>query len=37
MKLAFADTYRWVADTRHMTEVTPADLLSDAYLSERAR
>jgi gamma-glutamyltranspeptidase/glutathione hydrolase len=37
MKLAFADTYRWVADPRHMTEVTAADLLSDAYLRERAR
>ncbi|MDP1899321.1 MAG: gamma-glutamyltransferase family protein [Rubrivivax sp.] len=37
MKLAFADTYRWVADTRHMTEVTAADLLSDAYLAERAK
>jgi len=37
MKLAFADTYRWVADARHMTEVTAADLLSDAYLSERAK
>ena len=37
MKLAFADTYRWVADERFMTEVTPADLLSDAYLVERAK
>ena len=37
MKLAFADTYRWVADARAMTEVTPADLLSDAYLAERAK
>jgi gamma-glutamyltranspeptidase/glutathione hydrolase len=37
IKLAFADTYRWVADSRFMTEVTAADLLSDAYLSERAR
>ena len=37
MKLAFADTYRWVADSRAMTEVTAADLLSDAYLSERAK
>lgn len=37
MKLAFADTYRWVADPRAMTEVTAADLLSDAYLEERAR
>ncbi len=37
MKLAFADTYRWVADAPSMTEVTPADLLSDAYLAERAK
>ena len=37
MKLAFADTYRWVADERFMTEVTAADLLSDAYLSERVK
>jgi gamma-glutamyltranspeptidase/glutathione hydrolase len=37
MKLAFADTYRWVADPRHMTEVTTADLLSDGYLRDRAR
>jgi len=37
MKLAFADTYRWVADSRHMTQVSAADLLSDAYLRERAK
>ena len=37
MKLAFADTYRWVADPRAMTGVSAADLLSDAYLRERAR
>jgi gamma-glutamyltranspeptidase/glutathione hydrolase len=37
MKLAFADTYRWVADARHMTDVSAADLLSDGYLSERAK
>ncbi len=37
MKLAFADTYRWVADARHMTQVTAADLLSDGYLRERAK
>ncbi len=37
MKLAFADTYRWVADERYMTEVKAADLLSSAYLAERAR
>ena len=36
MKLAFADTYRWVADARAMTEVTPRDLLNKAYLKERA-
>jgi gamma-glutamyltranspeptidase/glutathione hydrolase len=37
MKLAFADTYRWVADSRHMTEMTAQHLLDDAYLSERAK
>jgi gamma-glutamyltranspeptidase/glutathione hydrolase len=37
MKLAFADTYRWVADDRAMTQVRPADLLDDGYLAERAR
>jgi gamma-glutamyltranspeptidase / glutathione hydrolase len=37
IKLAFADTYRWVADPRFMSEVSAADLLSDAYLGERAR
>ncbi|QRR35912.1 gamma-glutamyltransferase family protein [Hydrogenophaga sp. YM1] len=37
MKLAFADTYRWVADERYMTEVTAADLLDPAYLRERAQ
>jgi gamma-glutamyltranspeptidase/glutathione hydrolase len=37
MKLAFADTYRWVADAASMTQVTASDLLSDAYLSERAK
>ncbi len=37
VKLAFADTYRWVADARFMTEISAADLLGDAYLSERAR
>ena len=36
-KLAFADTYRWVADARFMTEVSAADLLSDGYLAERAK
>ncbi len=37
MKLAFADTYRWVADARFMTQVSAADLLGDAYLAERAK
>jgi gamma-glutamyltranspeptidase/glutathione hydrolase len=37
MKLAFADTYRWVADERYMHEVTTADLLDDGYLAERAK
>jgi len=37
MKVAFADVYRWVGDERAMTQVTPADLLSDGYLAERAR
>jgi gamma-glutamyltranspeptidase/glutathione hydrolase len=37
MKLAFSDTYRWVADARSMTGVTAADLLGDAYLAERAK
>ncbi len=37
MKLAFADTYRWVADERSMTEVRAADLLDDAYLAQRAK
>ena len=36
MKVAFADVYRWVADIRHMTEVTPAHLLDDGYLKHRA-
>ncbi|MCY7307487.1 MAG: gamma-glutamyltransferase family protein, partial [Rhodoferax sp.] len=37
MKLAFADTYRWVADERYMTSVTTQDLLDDAYLAHRAK
>ncbi|MEO8936634.1 MAG: gamma-glutamyltransferase family protein [Burkholderiaceae bacterium] len=37
MKLAFADVYRYVADARHMTDVTVAHLLDDGYLAERAR
>jgi len=36
MKLAFADLYHYVADPRAM-EVTPADMLSDAYLESRAK
>lgn len=36
MKLAFADVYRYVADSRHMLEVTAEHLLDDAYLAERA-
>jgi len=36
MKLAFADTYRHVAEPSAM-EVTPQELLSDAYLAERAK
>ncbi len=36
MKIAFADVYRYVADPRHMVEVTAAHLLDDDYLAERA-
>lgn len=36
MKLAFADTYRFVADPEHM-DVTAAQLLDDDYLASRAR
>ena len=36
MKLAFADTYAYVADPRSMT-VTPAEMLNDGYLARRAR
>ncbi len=36
MKLAFADVYAHVADPRFM-RMSPADMLSDAYLAERAR
>ena len=35
MKLAFADLYKYVADPRSM-EVTPEQMLSDAYLDSRA-
>ncbi|HEX7933003.1 MAG TPA: gamma-glutamyltransferase family protein [Paraburkholderia sp.] len=36
MKLAFADVYRYVADPRSM-DVTPAQMLDDAYLKSRAK
>jgi gamma-glutamyltranspeptidase/glutathione hydrolase len=36
MKLAFADTYRFVAEPSSM-EVTPAQMLDDAYLASRAK
>jgi gamma-glutamyltranspeptidase / glutathione hydrolase len=36
MKLAFADTYAYVADPRSMT-VTPAEMLNDDYLAQRAK
>ena len=36
MKLAFADTYAYVADPRSM-RLPPADLLDDDYLAARAR
>jgi gamma-glutamyltranspeptidase/glutathione hydrolase len=36
MKLAFADVYRYVADPRAM-EVTPEQMLDDAYLASRAK
>ncbi|WP_414443031.1 gamma-glutamyltransferase family protein [Burkholderia sp. 22PA0106] len=36
MKLAFADVYRYVADPRSM-DVTPEQMLDDAYLAERAK
>jgi gamma-glutamyltranspeptidase/glutathione hydrolase len=37
MKLAFADINRYVADPRHMNEVTAQDLLDPAYLRRRAQ
>ena len=37
MKAAFADVYRYVADTRSMTKVKPSDLLDLSYLKERAK
>lgn len=36
MKLAFSDLYRYAADPRTM-EVTPEQMLSDAYLQSRAK
>jgi gamma-glutamyltranspeptidase/glutathione hydrolase len=36
MKLAFADVYRYVADPGSM-EVTPEEMLDDAYLKSRAK
>ena len=36
MKLAFADVYKYVAEPRSM-RLTPAQMLDDAYLTERAR
>jgi gamma-glutamyltranspeptidase/glutathione hydrolase len=36
MKLAFADLYKYVADPRSM-DVTPEQMLDDAYLASRAR
>jgi len=36
MKLAFADTYRYVAEPASM-EVTPTQMLDDAYLASRAK
>ncbi|TAM86474.1 MAG: gamma-glutamyltransferase family protein [Candidimonas sp.] len=36
MKLAFADLYRYVSDPRSM-DVTPAQMLGDAYLRSRAK
>ncbi|WP_284618372.1 gamma-glutamyltransferase family protein [Aquabacterium humicola] len=36
MKLAFADTYRYVSDPSSM-DVTPLQLLDEAYLAERAK
>jgi gamma-glutamyltranspeptidase / glutathione hydrolase len=36
MKLAFADTYRYVAEPRCM-DITPEQMLDDAYLASRAR
>jgi gamma-glutamyltranspeptidase/glutathione hydrolase len=37
MKLGFADAYEHVADMRGGMRLTPAQMLDDAYLAERAR
>ncbi|MEQ1806946.1 MAG: gamma-glutamyltransferase, partial [Burkholderiaceae bacterium] len=37
MKLAFADTYRWVADASAMRDVTREHLLDASYLAQRAK
>jgi len=37
MKLAFADTYEHVADMRGGMRLTPAQMLDDGYLAERAK
>jgi gamma-glutamyltranspeptidase / glutathione hydrolase len=37
MKLAFADVYAYVADSRYMNKVTPEALLNPAYLADRAK
>ncbi|MDG4648438.1 gamma-glutamyltransferase family protein [Roseibacterium sp. SDUM158017] len=37
IKLAFADLEAYVADSSHMTEVTPAHLIDPDYLKARAR
>jgi gamma-glutamyltranspeptidase/glutathione hydrolase len=37
MKLGFADTYEHVADMRGGMRLTPAQMLDDAYLAERAK
>jgi len=36
LKLAFADAWRYVADSDYMKDVAPASLLDKAYLKERA-
>jgi gamma-glutamyltranspeptidase / glutathione hydrolase len=37
LKLAFRDCTAYVADTPHMRDITPSDLLSPDYLARRAR